>query len=138
MGKRQSDITKLDLTIAALEHLILATPEEEVLAHGSQDVHHTREIIDNSINECGTLIAQSLNSKQRNLSRPKKNRSQMLGEWQAKVAFFRNLMATRPDLSPRLSAAFGAGRTPSNDELDDVTNELINQGLILKNGIKKK
>ena len=68
----------------------------------------------------------------------KKRHSQMLGDWQAKVTFFRNLMTTRPDLSPRLGAVFGAGRTPTSEELDGLTDELISLGLISKNGLKKK
>ncbi len=138
MGRPQSDITRLDLTITALEHLVLAASDREILADGATDAHYIRGIIDKGIAKCDASPTQSRYSEQNKRSKSKKSRSELLGDWQAKSAFFRDLMATRPDLSPRFGAVFGAGRTPTSEELDELTDELIGLGLISKYGPKEK
>jgi hypothetical protein len=74
----------------------------------------------------------------RSPSKSKNPRSPELRDWQSRIAFFRDLMATRPELSPRLGTVFGAGRAPTSDELDKITDDLIKLGLISKNNLKKK
>ncbi len=138
MGKRQSDVTKLDRAITALEQLIFAASDREILAEGAAEANYVRGIIDKGIAKCDTSTARSDAPKKCMQPKSKKHRSQVLGDWQAKIIFFRNLMAMRPDLSPRLGAVFGAGRTPTSEELDDLTDELISLGLLSKNGLKKK
>jgi hypothetical protein len=138
MNKQQSDVNRLDRVIDALEQLVFSASDREILAEGKTEVHYVRELIDKSIAKCDTSTTRSGTSEQRTRPKSKKRHSQKLGDWQAKVTFFRNLMTTRPDLSPRLGAVFGAGRTPTSEELNDLTDELIGLGLISKNGIKKK
>ncbi len=134
MGKRQSDIGRLDRVNTGLEDLILAASDREILAEGASEAQYVRAIIAKGISKCDTSATSNA------IVRPKskKHRTETLVDWQTKVAFFRNLMATRPDLSPRLGAVFGAGRTPTSKELEDLADELINRGLLPKGGPKKK
>nr|WP_276978024.1 hypothetical protein [Ferrimicrobium acidiphilum] len=138
MGKRQSDVTRLDRAITTLEHLILAASDREILAKCATEAHDIRRIIDKSIAKCDMSTARGGAAERRFRPKAKKRHSQMLGDWQAKVAFFRNLIATRPDLSPRLRSVFSTGQMPTSEELDDLTDELISLGLISENGPKKK
>ncbi len=138
MGKRHSDVNRLDQTITALEQLILAASDREILAEGSTEAHDVRRIFDKGFAKCDTPTMRSGASEHRMRPDSKKRRSQTRDDWQAKIAFFRNLMATRPDLSPRLGTVFGAGGTPTREELDELTDELISLGLISKNDLKKK
>lgn len=138
MGKRHSDVTRLDQAIAALEQLILAASDREILAEGATEAHDVRRIIDKGFAKCDMSTIRSGASVHRVRPDSKKRRSQMLVDWQDKIDFFRNLMATRPDLSPRLGSVFGAGRTPTREELDELTDELISLRLISKNCLKKK
>ena len=138
MGKRQSDIAKLDRVNTALEHLILAAPDKEILAEGSTEAHYLRSIIAESISRCDTSATSSAASSHIVRTKSKKRRTQTLIDWQTKIVFFRNLLETRPDLSPRLGAVFGTGRTPTSEELEDLADDLIKQGLLPKGGPKKK
>lgn len=138
MGKQKSNMMKLDRVISALERLILAAPDEEILAEDATETHYVKEIIDKGIAMYHTSATRSGASEEDMRPRSKKRHPQMPSDWQAKIAFFRNLVTTHPDLSPRLGAVFGGGRTPTTKELDDLTNELARLGLIARNGSKKK
>lgn len=137
MTLRRSNIDRFERTISALEQLILTASDQEIIAEGVSNARYVKEIIDKSMAKYDKSTDSSV-SAMRSRSKSKRQCSQTLSNWQSRIAFFRDLMATRPDLSPRLGTVFGTGRTPTSEELDKLTNEFIQLGLISKNSLKKK
>lgn len=132
-----NNVDRLERTISALEQLILTSSDREIISEGTSEAHHVKAIIAKSVAMCDTSTGSGV-SDLRSRSKPKRQTSRAASEWQSRIAFFRDLIATRPDLSPRLGTVFGAGRTPTSEELSKLTDELIQQGLIAKNDLKKK
>lgn len=132
MIHRPSNIELLDSTLSALERLILETPDDEVLSwiaeknHGVADI---RALIEQHLGDSKifpskrSVVARRSNSNKKQPTSVTRNRN-------ARLAFLRRLLASRPDLSPQLRAAFTAGKVPSNKELDDVMVELIRLGVL--------
>ena len=137
MTHRRSNMDRFERTISALEQLILTAPDREIIAKGAPEARHVKEIIDKSMAKYDKSNDGGV-SAVRSRSKSKRQRSQTLSDWQSRIAFFRDLMATRPELSPRLGTVFGAGRAPTSEELDKLTDEFIQLGLISKNSLKKK
>lgn len=137
MTHRRNNVNQLDGVISALEQFILTASDREITADGASEARYVKDIIDKSIAKCDTSTKSRV-SDMPSRSKPKRRRSKTLGDWQSRIAFFRDLMVMHPDLSPRLGTVFGAGRTPSSEELDKLTDEFIQLGLISKNGLKKK
>lgn len=137
MTHRPNNVDRLERTISALEQLFLTSSDREIVSEGTSEARYVKAIIAKSVARCDTSTNSGV-SDLRSQSKPKRRPSQAVSDWQSRIAFFRDLIATRPDLPPRLGAVFGAGRTPTNEELNKLTDELIQLGLIAKNGLKKK
>lgn len=137
MTHRHNNLDRLERTLSALEQLVLTASDREIVSEGTSEARHVKTIIARNVAKCDTSTHSGV-SDLRSQSKPKKRPAQAVSDWQSRIAFFRNLMATRPDLSPRLGTVFGAGRTPTSEELNKLTDELIQLGLITKNGLKKK
>lgn len=137
MTHRRSNMDRFERTISALEQLILTASDREIIAEGASEARYVKEVIDKSMAK-HDKATDSGASAVRSRSKSRRPRSQTLSDWQSRIAFFRDLMATQPELSPRLGTVFGAGRTPTSEELDKLTDEFIQLGLISKNSLKKK
>lgn len=137
MIHRPNNVDQLERTISALEQMILTTSDREIISGGTSEASHVTAIIAKSMARCDTSTDNGVLDL-RSRSKPKRQPSLAVNDWQSRIAFLRDLMATRPELSPRLGAVFGTGRTPTSEELNKLTDELIQLGLIAKNGLKKK
>ena len=132
MIHRRNSVELLDNTLSALEHLILSAPDAEVLSFSSQGTRATGDItalIARQLANHEEPSPQALTAAPR--ARAKGTRSTAPSRERAThIELLRQLAAMRPELSPRLSAVFSAGKVPSSQELDALTEELVLLGIL--------
>ena len=112
--------------LAGLEEVILRAGEAEVLADlGSAD----------DAGEVRAMVALQLAQQRLNESPAGRARAstRKRGDSPARraatdIALLKSLVASRPDLSRRLSAVFGSSRTPDENQMDELVDELIRLG----------
>lgn len=134
MSRHNEMTVRLDKTLSALEHLFLDATDTEIIAMGRGGKVTTSEV--------RALIAQQVaNHKQSLKLEANTDRKRIVGEGvkdASKVPFdvasrlnlLKRLLATHTDLSPRLSSVFSGGRKPSDDEINDLLEELIRHGIL--------
>ena len=123
---------KLDRTLSAIEQIYLGALDKDVIA---DDIAATTAVV-----EMKRLFATQLkNFEQSTMSalksavtRATKKPSTILskGEFAARLNILKRIIASRRDLSPRLSSVFGSGREPSEVELSELTEELVRLGIL--------
>ena len=132
MIHRRNSVELLDNMLSALEHLILSAPDAEVLAFDSAGTGATDDIkalIAGQLTNQKVPPPQALTATPRARARgkrpvaPPRRRA-------THIELLRQLAATRPELSPRLSAVFSAGKVPSSKDVDALTEELVRLGIL--------
>lgn len=140
MTGRPIEVELLDSTISALEQLILSAPDDEILSQnrrGSRAIDDVRTLIERCLANRDALAQPARSAPERSQARGRRA-SRASKDWASRLAFLQRLAAARPDLSPRIRAVFGSGRTPTSKELDDLTEELIRLGVLPKDGPETK
>ena len=132
MIHRRNSVELLDNTLSALEHLILSAPNAEVLSFASARTGATGDI--------KALIARQLANHEVPLPKALAAAPRARAKGKRPVApcrerathidLLRQLAAMRPELSPRLSAVFSAGKVLSSKDLDALTEELVRLGIL--------
>jgi hypothetical protein len=134
MSRRNEMTERLDKTLSALEHLFLEATDKEILA-----LDRDRKV---ELSDVRTLVAQQVTKHKQSLKRETKAGTKRVigtGVKEASIVpidvagrfnLLRRLIATRTDLTPRLSSVFSGGRKPSDDEVTVLLEELIRNGII--------
>lgn len=124
MTQRINKVTLLDITLSVLETLVLTAPDREILSFSSDKNHRIddiRMLIDQRLS--GQNIKPSGRKKRKSLSLSSKRKA-------SQIALLKNLITTRPELSPHLQAVFGSGKPPTNVQLEKLMKELARLGLL--------
>lgn len=131
---RYNDMSlRLENMISALEKMILEAKDEEILTKGQGEEH--------AVSDARTLVEKQLLKYKQSLKPVVKNvkrivRADVMNaprvprDVAGRLQLLRKLLTTRPDLTPRLSSAFSAGRNPSDQEVNKLTEELIRMGVL--------
>lgn len=128
MKRSQSHIERLDNVLSGIENLVLAATDDELLRE-SMDADATDDV--------KAVVAEQLirhrvvaTAAARRSTASRKRAPRGTKEWSQRLAYVQSLLASRPDLSPRLGAVFGTGKTPTSEEVNEVVDELIKLGLM--------
>jgi hypothetical protein len=121
MAHRQIKLATLDFALSALERNLLSATEHEM-----RDAQRSRRHALES-RQVSEVIDAVLHGKEVKHSQPGSVKKMDLA---SRIEALRELVRTRPSASPRLSMVFGAGRTPSEQEVEDVTRELTRLGVL--------
>ena len=134
MSRHNEMTDRLDKTLTVLEHLFLDADDKEILEMSPEWKTLATDV--------RSLIAQQVDMNKQSLERDTNTKSKQIAGGSVKDAsrtpidvagrlnLLRSLIATRSDLSPRLSSVFSAGRKPSEDEVNEFMEELIRLGMI--------
>lgn len=121
MTQRQGKLAALDIALSALEGNLLSATEHEMReAQRSRgralESKQVRDVIDAVVRRRDVEHSQPGTATKVDLA--------------SRIEALRDLVRARPSVSSRLSMVFGAGRTPSEQEVDDITRELTHQGVL--------
>lgn len=134
MSRRNEMTVRLDKTLSVLENLFLDATDKEILA-----MDRGGKIV---VSDVRTLVAHQVAKHKQSLKREAKTaRKRIIGvgvkaasrvpiDVAGRMNLLRRLIATRTDLTPRLSSVFSGGREPSEDEVNELLEELIRLGMI--------
>lgn len=134
MSRRNEMTDRLDKTLSALEHLFLDATDTEIVAMGRGGKV--------AVSDIRALVAQQVAKHKQSLMREaKSDRKRIVGvgvkdtskvpiDVAGRLNLLSRLIATRSDLAPRLSSVFSGGRKPSDDEVNDLLEELIRHGIL--------
>lgn len=130
MNRRTNSIRKLDATLAALEQLILNATDSEIrgpLRSAPLEAEEVRAMVSRAFDQ----QKEGSRASHRNGGEDGAKRQPKHAETLAtRIARLRSLANVRPELAPRLNMVFGANRTPSEREVNDLTEELIRLGIL--------
>jgi hypothetical protein len=134
MSRHNEMTDRLDKTLTVLEDIFLEADDKEILEMSPEWKTLAADV--------RSLIAQQVDMNKQSLERDTNTKSKQNAGGSVKDAsrtpidvagrlnLLRSLIATRSDLSPRLSSVFSAGRKPSEDEVNELMEELIRLGMI--------
>lgn len=134
MPRKISQDQLLSNTISALEQLLLSATDQEILSDVSDITAATNDIriliskkLAHENKTVPSCIAEprKLRTKKRQVPRHSKTVPDQL-------ALLSQLAVNRPELSFRLRAVFDSGKAPTDKQVDELTKELIELGLLPK------
>lgn len=122
MGTKLDVAARLTNTIDALELLILESDDKEILelANVGNNVRNS-----SSEKKTSSVDRSMINERIASLAGIPK-------EFAARVHYVKALIANRHDVPPQMVSVFSSNRRPSDDELDEIVQELVNRGIIKK------
>lgn len=122
----RSMISKLDAVLTALEELVLAAPNSELIEDRAAlvEAQDVRKLINRKIKIRRSVGAKNPQTKPKPLT--------VLPDLAGRLAVLRELALTRPELKPRLGLVFGAKGRASADKVNDLVDELIRAGILKK------
>jgi hypothetical protein len=112
---------KLDNVLSGLERMLLSGPKGELRGRSNE-----RSDIRQMIQELLDREEKRDSVEAKKTSKPVELPAGRL----RRLAFLRDLIASRPDLSPRIAAVFGRSRKPTETEVDELTKELVRLGIL--------
>jgi hypothetical protein len=126
MTDRRNSFEILDFTVSALERQIVECSDAEILSscHApTLTATQVSALIDRRLGGVGAAALPALSRRKVNMQPQGLSR---------RIEMLRRLAVMRPEVSPRLVAAFSAGRTPSSGEVDALAAELLRLGVRLE------
>lgn len=130
MSHSKSMVAKLDEILTVLESSIMTASSEEILkASVGSNGDDVSSIVRSRLatREKSPVAVRSSNSGTR-----KVKASRLASDSMNKLTFLRQLVASRPELSNQIRAVFSAGESPTSDQLDQITEELVKLGVLPK------
>ena len=133
MSRNNSYANKLENTISGLEMTIMNSKDDAILAaSGEDDLSAVRSVIDKQLSKYGYASGRQKKLKQ-TISANRKNTPRAPIDVLERLKLIRLVLSARPDAPSRLSSAFSGGRKPSDNEINELTDELIRLGMLLDN-----
>ena len=134
MSRRNEMTVRLDKTLSALEHLFLEASDKEILEidrGGKVAVSDVRTLVAHQVaKHKQSLKWEAKTNTKRDVGVGVKDAPRVPIDVAGRLNMLRKLIANRTDLTPRLSSVFSGGRKPSDDEVNDLLEELIRNGII--------
>jgi hypothetical protein len=113
---RRPNFRQIDRLLSAFEEDILNASDEEIVG----DIVES----DETVKRVRALIARQTRIHARVIPREPTARRRLLAE----------LLRVEPSLAPSMSATFSGGRTPSDDEVDELIEALLRRGVLKAEG----
>lgn len=118
---RKGSNDKLENLLSGLERSFLSAPDSEF--RGARSAAGVRSLI-------AQIASTDTKSRATAEGRRSARRAVLPAERSRRLSFLKQLLSSRPELSPRMAAVFGSGRRPSDKEMDVLTNELVRLGVL--------
>jgi hypothetical protein len=138
MVRKDLKFTKFENTLSVVEHMILTAPDEEIIADAKK-IDGNGSDVRALINKRLELIRNGSNRlaiKDRLVeSNQKASKNWGTGNWLAKLAVLQEMARINPRIAPHVGAMLSSGKNPTSEDVEKLTNELIQLGLLTKGRI---